>query len=266
MNTIIRGDLIEEMEILPENCAQLVYADPPYNLSGNGLEWKGNETGGDWFMVNEDWDKMSEDDYFIFTYEWIKRAKRLLKENGSIFISCTYHNLGEALSSLKRLDFKINNVITWYKTNSMPNMTKRTLTHACEYVIWATAGSNWVFNYETSKTINPEKRKDGKDKQMRDMWRMPLCQGKERVKNDSGRAAHPTQKPEELLKRIILIGSEEEDLIIDPFFGLGTTGVVAKRYNRNWIGIEKNEEYVKLAKERIRKVEPEKTEKMVEAK
>lgn len=252
-NRIIEGEATQVMAELPKNSAQLVFADPPYNLSGNGLQWEGNKTGGDWYMVNEDWDKMSEEQYFKFTYAWINEAKSMLKGNGSIFISCTYHNLGSVMTNLKNLEFKINNVITWYKTNSMPNMTKRTLTHACEYIVWAVKGDNWVFNYEKSKEINPQKRKDGKDKQMRDMWRLPLCQGKERISGDDGRAAHPTQKPEELLKRIILIGSNEGDLILDPFIGMGTTGVVAERYNRDWLGIELDESYVNLAKERLQK-------------
>ncbi len=251
LNRIIQGEATQVMADLPKNSVQLVFADPPYNLSGNGLQWEGNQTGGDWYMVDEDWDKMSEQEYYKFTYAWIKGVDRLLKDNGSLFTSCTYHNLGEVMTNMKNLGFKINNVITWYKTNSMPNMTKRTLTHSCEYIVWGVKGENWVFNYDVSKKINPEKRKNGKEKQMRDMWRLPLCQGNERIKGKNGRAAHPTQKPEELLKRIVLIGSNEEDLIIDPFIGTGTTGVIAERYNRRWIGIELDEEYVDLANDRI---------------
>ena len=252
INNIYHGDCRKILsKEIKHNSIQTVFADPPYNLSGNNLKWEGNKTGGDWYMINEDWDKMGDSDYRLFTYEWIEKINAVLKNNGSIFISCTYHNIGEIILTLKKLDFKINNIITWYKTNAMPNMTKRTFTHACEYIIWAVKGKNWIFNYEKMKTINPKKTKQGKPKQMRDMWEMPLCQGKERIKGEDGRAAHPTQKPEELLKRVILASSNKGDIVLDPFFGTGTTGYIADKYNRKWIGIEIEKEYIKIAKERI---------------
>ena len=147
INTIYKGDCIEILRAkIAKNSIDLIFADPPYNLSGTGLKWKGNKTGGDWFMINEDWDKMSEKDYFVFTKNWIKECKRVLKKSGSIYISCTYHNLSEVMIVLKQLGFKINNVITWYKTNAMPNMTKRMFTHATEFVVWAVKGKKWKFN------------------------------------------------------------------------------------------------------------------------
>jgi site-specific DNA-methyltransferase (adenine-specific)/modification methylase len=156
---------------------------------------------------------------------------------------------------LKRLNFDIKNVITWQKTNAMPNMTKRMFTHSSEFVVWAVRGKNWVFNYEELKKINPERQKDGSLKQMRDVWLniwpMPLVQGKERLKNHTGRALHPTQKPEEMLKRIIIASSNKGNLVLDPFVGSGTTAVVAKRLGRKWIGIEKNDKYVQAAKKRL---------------
>ncbi len=240
-------------EIKPES-VDLVFADPPYNLSGNGLQWKGNKTGGDWYMVNEEWDKMSEPEYLQFTRKWVGGAKRVLKDGGSIYISCTYHNIAEIMIVLKQLDFKINNVITWQKTNAMPNMTKRVFTHSSEFIVWAVKGKGWVFNYEDLKKINPEKQKDGSLKQMRDVWLFPLVQGKERLRGKERRALHPTQKPEEMLKRLIIASSNKGDVILDPFLGSGTTALVAKKLGRNWIGIEKNKTYIMAAKNRIAQV------------
>ena len=133
----------------------------------------------------------------------------------------------------------------------MPNMTKRVFTHSTEYIIWAVKERKWIFNYEKMKEINPERQKNGSPKQMRDLWKIHLCQGKERIKGNNGRAVHPTQKPETLIERIILASSKEADIVLDPFFGVGTTGVVAGRLNRKWIGIEINSKYIKYAKKRI---------------
>ncbi|MCK4261635.1 site-specific DNA-methyltransferase [bacterium] len=252
-NTIYQGDCVKILnKTIDEKSVDLIFADPPYNLSGAGLKWKGNKTGGDWYMMNEEWDKMPAPDYIQFTRKWIEACHRVLKHNGSIYISCTYHNLAEAMIVLKQIGFKINNVITWQKTNAMPNMTKRVFTHAIEFIVWAVKGKKWVFNYEELKKINPEKQKDGSSKQMRDAWPLPLVQGKERLRGKDGRALHPTQKPEEMLKRIIIASSNKGDLVLDPFLGSGTTAVMAKRLGRNWIGIEKSKKYVEAAKKRIR--------------
>jgi site-specific DNA-methyltransferase (adenine-specific)/modification methylase len=153
---------------------------------------------------------------------------------------------------LKQLNYKVNNVITWFKSNAMPNMTRRVFTHTTEFIVWAVKGSGWTFNYDIIKEINPEKQKGGANKQMRDLWEMPLVQGKERIKGEDGRALHPTQKPEEMLKRIILASSNEGDTVLDPFLGSGTTAFVAKKHNRRYIGIEREEKYVKIAKERLK--------------
>lgn len=253
INNIYNKDCIKVMnEDIEEESIDLIFADPPYNLSGNGLKWEGNKTGGDWYMVNEDWDKMSIPEYFKFTQKWIEGSSKILKEEGSLYIACSYHNMGEIMVTLKQLGYKINNIITWYKTNAMPNMTRRTFTHSTEFVIWAVKGSGWVFNYDKTKEINPKKRKDGKEKQMRDMWEFPLVQGKERLRGKDGKALHPTQKPEEMLKRIILASSNKGDLIFDPFMGSGTTAVVAERYGRDWIGAETEKKYVTAALERIK--------------
>lgn len=236
---------------IEKQCVSLIFADPPYNLSGNGLKWVGNKTGGDWFMVNEKWDKMTHTEYFNFTKDWIAGCKKVLKNNGSIYISCTYHNIAEIMIVLKKLCFKINNIITWQKTNSMPNMTRRVFTHSTEFVVWAVKGNNWIFNYEELKKINPEKQKDGSLKQMRDVWALPLVQGIERVKGKNGRALHATQKPEEMLRRIIIASSNKGDLILDPFLGSGTTAMMAKKLGREWIGIEKEKKYIVAAKKRL---------------
>ncbi|HRY59902.1 MAG TPA: site-specific DNA-methyltransferase [Patescibacteria group bacterium] len=251
-NIIYQGDCIEILnKKIDAKSIDLVFADPPYNLSGNALKWKGNKTGGDWYMVNEDWDKMTDKEYLQFTNDWIAGCHQALKDNGSIYVSCTHHNLAEIMMVLKKLGFKINNVIIWQKTNAMPNMTKRVFTHSIEFIVWAVKGKNWKFNYEDLKKINPDKQKDGSIKQMRDVWQLPLVQGKERLRGANGRAAHPTQKPEELLRRVIIASSNKGDMVLDPFLGSGTTAFVAKKLGRDWIGIEKNETFAKLSKLRL---------------
>lgn len=252
INYVYEGDCIKIMETeIEKGSIDLIYADPPYNLSGKSLNLINNKTGGPFYKMNEDWDKMTATEYMEFTKKWIERCYQVLKNNGSIYISCTYHNIAEIMITLKQLKFKINNVITWQKLNAMPNMTKRVFTHSAEYVIWAVKGKKWVFNYGELKNINPEKQKDGSLKQMRDVWALPLVQGSERIKSKNGRAIHPTQKPEEMLKRIIIASSNKEDLILDPFLGSGTTARVAKDLGRNWIGIEKEEKYITAAKKRL---------------
>lgn len=251
-NTIYHGDCIDILNNkVDEASVDLIFADPPYNLSGNGLKWKGNQTGGDWYMVNEHWDKMTAPEYMQFTRKWIGGCHRALKEKGSIYIACSYHNIGEVMIVLKQLDFKINNIITWYKSNAMPNMTRRVFTHATEFVIWGVKGSGWTFNYEKIKEINPDTQKDGSPKQMRDVWELPLVQGKERLRGKDGKALHPTQKPEEMLKRIILASSNKGELVLDPFLGSGTTTYIAKKYGRDWIGIDLEKKYIEAAKKRM---------------
>jgi site-specific DNA-methyltransferase (adenine-specific)/modification methylase len=253
-NFIYHGDCINILNnIIDNGSIDLIFADPPYNLSGNGLKWQGNKTGGDWYMINEVWDKMSPPEYLQFTRKWIGACHRVLKDHGSIYISCTYHNISEVMIVLKQLKFKINNVITWHKSNAMPNMTRRVFTHSTEFIVWAVKGGKWVFNYQELKKINPDKQKDGSSKQMRDVWSLPLVQGKERLKGKDGRSLHPTQKPEEMLKRIILASSNQGDLVLDPFLGSGTTAFVANKLGRKWIGIEKERKYVDLASSRILK-------------
>lgn len=252
-NNIYKGDCREILKKqIPDESVDLIFADPPYNLSGNGLKWKNKGLGGDWFMVNEKWDKMTESGYLKFTQEWLAECKRILKSHGSIYVSCTYHNIGELMMTLKALGFTPRNIITWHKNNAMPSMTKRSFTHSCEYMLYFTKGKKWIFNYSELKKINPDKAKDGSEKQMRDLWIMPVCQGKERIKDKTGRAAHPTQKPENLLERIILASSNKGDVVLDPFLGSGTTAFVAQKLGRKWIGIETDDKYIKIAEKRIK--------------
>jgi len=262
INNIYLGDCVHIMETeIPENSVDLVYADPPYNLSGKKLTLINNKTGGPFYKMNEDWDKWEYEDYLAFTENWISKVCKVLKATGSLYVSCTYHNIAEIIFISKKIGFKLNNIITWYKTNAMPNITKRTFTHSTEYICWFVKGKNWKFNYEKLKEFNPHKTKEGKPKQLRDFVdfiELPIVQGKERIKDQNGRALHPTQKPEKLIELIIIASSDEGDIILDPFFGTGTTGVVASRLKRKWIGIEINEKYFKIAYERIFGKEPDK--------
>ncbi|HQJ74819.1 MAG TPA: site-specific DNA-methyltransferase [Bacteroidota bacterium] len=254
-NIIYTGDCIDILNnrIEPDSI-NLIYADPPYNLSGKSLNLKNNTTGGAFYKMNEKWDIFNYDEYLKFTENWLLVSKRVLLENGSLYVSCTYHNIAEIIFIAKKKGFKLNNIITWYKKNAMPNITKRTFTHSTEFVCWFVKGKNWIFNYEVVKNFNPNKTKDGKNKQLRDFLdfiELPIVQGKERIRTESGRAIHPTQKPEKLIELIILASSNEGDIVLDPFFGSGTTGVVAQQLKRKWIGIEINLDYVNIAKNRI---------------
>jgi len=255
-NEIIVGDCIPLLENnIEAETISLIFADPPYNLSGTRLNLRNNTTGGAFYKVNEEWDKFNYYDYISFTHEWLKGCYKVLFPNGSLYISCTQHNIGEIITESRKIGFKLNNILTWYKTNSMPNITKRTFTHSTEFVCWFVKGKNWIFNYDEVKEFNPNRTKDGSKKQMRDFLdfiEIPIVQGAERIKGNNGRAAHPTQKPEKLLELIILASSNVNDIVLDPFFGTGTTGKVAEKLNRNWIGIEKNIIYAEIAKERLK--------------
>ena len=235
------------MKKLSSESVNLILTDPPYNAtSKTKLDLPNNTTGGPFYRINENWDVFKDfADYLKFTRSWIKEANRLLVPNGSVMICCSYHSLGEILISLKELDYKILNVIVWKKTNAMPNITKRTLTHSTEFVIWAAKGKGWTFNYFEMKKYN-------NGKQLRDVWELPLCQGPERIKNMNGRAAHPTQKPIALFVRLLEMSSISGDVVLDPFMGIGTTAIACIGKQRSWIGIEKNLDYVKLAKKRIK--------------
>jgi len=254
-NIIYEGDCLSILENnIDKNSIPLIFADPPYNLSGKSLNLTNNHTGGAFYKVNEEWDTFDDNEYLDFTEKWISACSSVLLSNGSLYVSCTQHNIAEIIIISKKIGLKLNNIITWYKVNAMPNITKRTFTHASEFVCWFVKGKNWIFNYEDVKQFNPNTTKEGKSKQLRDFLdfiELPIVQGKERLRGENGRALHPTQKPEKLLKLIILASSNKNDIVLDPFFGTGTTGYVAQKLERKWIGIENNHEYVKLAWQRL---------------
>ncbi len=246
------GDCIDLMSKIDDKSIGLVITDPPYNASKGGVNLPDNKTGGAYYKVNEEWDKFDKyTDYQEFTKKWIKEVDRVLSDNGSIMVCCSLHNIGEVIIALKELNYKPLNVITWRKPNAMPSITKRMLTHSTEFIVWFTKGKKWTFNYEKMKKYNY-------GKQLRDVWDFPSCQGPERIKREDGRAAHPTQKPLNLFKRLIEMASKESDIILDPFMGSGTTAVAAQELERKWIGLDSSEEYVKIADERVNKIKPQK--------
>jgi len=250
LNPILSGNCIEQMKNLKPKSFQLIVTDPPYNISGKSkLDLKNNTTGGPWYKMEESWDVFKDyKDYLNFSKLWITEADKLLKDTGSMMICCSYHGLSEIMMVLKELDYKILNIIIWKKTNPMPNVTKRTLTHSTEFVVWAAKTKGWTFDYTEMKKYN-----DGK--QLRDVWEFPLCQGPERIKNSENRAAHPNQKPIALITRLIEMATKKGDSVLDPFLGTATVAIVANNLKRKWVGIENNPEYIKIAKKRIKSKE-----------
>lgn len=251
LNTIHKGDCIELMGRIEPKSVDLVFADPPYNLSGKVLNLRGSKTGGDWFKVNEKWDVYSGVEYQEFSDQWIKKAASALSDSGSIYVCCSQHNIDAVISSLRSVDCKINNIIVWQKSNPMPNTTKRLYTHSVEFIVWAVKGKGWIFNAADLRDMNPDRQKDGKPRMMRDVWTFPVVQGEERLRGSDGRALHPTQKPLELVKRTIVASSNVGQVVLDPFIGSGTTAVAAELLGRFWLGIEKDDLYVEAAKDRI---------------
>jgi site-specific DNA-methyltransferase (adenine-specific) len=247
VNSIYRGDCIQIMagQIEPGSI-DLVYADPPYNLSGTKLVSLHSATGGAFHKMNEPWDTWNDKRYQEFTTEWIAACKRVLAEHGSLYVSCTYHNLATVMVAGRACGLKLNNILTWYKTNAMPNLTRRTFTHATEHVCWFAKGPKWKFNYHAVKEFNPGRTRAGGLKQMRDFLdfiELPVVQGGERLHSVEGHALHPAQKPEKLIELIVTASSDENDLVLDPFMGSGTTAVVCEKLRRQWIGIEKSAKY-----------------------
>ncbi|KPF61819.1 modification methylase [alpha proteobacterium AAP81b] len=244
VNRIILGDCIAAMRALPDACADLVFADPPYNLQlAQDLH---RPEGGKVAAVDDDWDKFSGfASYDDFTRAWLAEARRLLKPEGAIWTIGSYHNIFRVGTALQDQGFWILNDIVWRKANPMPNFKGTRFTNAHETLIWAAKSENSraTFNYHAMKAMNDEL-------QMRSDWLIPICTGGERLKTD-GVKAHPTQKPEALLYRILLACTNVGDLVIDPFFGTGTTGAVAKLLGRNFIGIEREPKYVAVAEARI---------------
>lgn len=251
VNRILLGDSIEIMESLPAESVDVVFADPPYNLQLPGELHRPNNSRVD--GVEEQWDRFdSFAAYDRFTQAWLTAARRVLKPNGTLWVIGSYHNIYRVGAALQDLSYWILNDIVWVKTNPMPNFRGKRFTNAHETLIWCAKSkeARYTFNYEAMKALN-------EDLQMRSDWIMPLCTGHERLKNERGDKAHPTQKPEAMLHRVILAASSPGDVILDPFFGTGTTGAVAKRLGRNFVGIERESEYAEIAEKRISKIRTE---------
>lgn len=249
LNKIILGDCITELKKIPDNSIDLIFADPPYNLQLNGELFRPNQTKVN--AVNDEWDKYeSFEHYDTFSTQWLTECKRVLKENGTIWVIGSYHNIFRVGKIMQDLGYWILNDIIWVKTNPMPNFKGTRFNNAHETLIWATKqkGNKYTFHYKSMKAFND-------DKQMRSDWYIPICLGNERIKVN-GEKAHSTQKPEELLYRIILSSSNVNDIILDPFMGSGTTGAIAKKLHRQFLGIEKESFYKKVADERIKNIIP----------
>jgi modification methylase len=248
INTILSGDCIEVMNSLPENSIDLIFADPPYNLQLKGDLHRPDNSKVD--AVDNDWDQFSSfAAYDKFTREWLTAARRLLKPNGAIWVIGSYHNVFRMGAELQNQGFWILNDVIWRKANPMPNFRGKRFTNAHETMIWAskTEGGKYTFNYEALKSLN-------EGVQMRSDWVLPICNGHERLKNENGDKAHPTQKPESLLHRLLVGSTNPGDVVLDPFFGTGTTGAVAKMLGREYIGIEREEAYRKVAEKRLSKI------------
>ena len=247
--TIIAGDCIAAMERLPEESVDLVFADPPYNLQLAGELTRPDNSRVD--GVEEAWDKFADfASYDRFSRDWLAAAHRVLKPDGALWVIGSYHNIYRVGTILQDLGYWILNDIVWRKSNPMPNFRGKRFTNAHETLLWCAKSrdARYTFNYQAMKALN-----DGV--QMRSDWVIPLCGGQERLKRD-GKKAHPTQKPEALLHRVLLASSKPGDTVLDPFFGTGTTGAVARRLGRSWIGIEQNQDYIAVARERIAAIAP----------
>ena len=241
---IIQGDCIEVLATLPESSVDLIFADPPYNLQLRQELWRPNMTRVD--AVDDAWDRFDGfQAYGDFTRGWLAACRRVLKDTGTLWAIGTYHHIYRTGAILQDLGFWILNDITWIKTNPMPNFRGVRFTNAHETLLWACKfkGAKYTFNHQAMKALND-------DLQMRSDWLIPICSGPERLKVN-GKKAHSTQKPEALLYRVILSSSNPGDVVLDPFFGSGTTGAAAKKLGRRWIGIEKDPAYTQMARERI---------------
>ncbi|MDZ7714492.1 MAG: DNA methyltransferase [Rhodovibrio sp.] len=249
-NRILEQNCVDGLNALPAGSVDMVFADPPYNLQLGGELHRPNNTRVD--GVDDAWDQFDDlQAYDAFCRQWLTAARHALKDDGSIWVIGSYHNIFRLGALLQDMGFWILNDVVWRKTNPMPNFRGRRFTNAHETLIWAAKSpkSKYTFNYQSMKALND-------DLQMRSDWTMPICSGQERLKDASGRKAHPTQKPEALLHRVILASTRPNDLVVDPFMGSGTTGAVAKRLRRRWLGFELDADYAAVARQRIDGVIP----------
>lgn len=250
LDRIIHDDCLRALARLSEASVDLIFADPPYNLQLDGDLLRPNNTRVD--GVHQDWDRFDDlAAYDRFTRDWLRACRRVLKPDGALWVIGSYHNIFRVGAALQDAGFWLLNDVIWRKTNPMPNFRGRRFTNAHETLIWAAHGraSRYTFNYESMKALND-------DLQMRSDWLLPICSGSERLKDDTGRKAHPTQKPEALLHRVLLASTRRGDVVLDPFAGTGTTCAAARRLDRRFIGIERDGDYVKAARARIAGVEP----------
>lgn len=251
LDTILKGDCVAAMNRLPDASVDVIFADPPYNLQLNGDLRRPDQSKVD--AVDDAWDQFeSFEAYDAFTRAWLLAARRVLKPNGTIWVIGSYHNIFRVGAKMQDLGFWILNDIVWRKTNPMPNFRGRRFQNAHETMIWASRddkAKGYTFNYEAMKAAN-------EDVQMRSDWLFPICTGNERLKDDKGDKLHPTQKPEALLARVMLASTKPGDVVLDPFFGSGTTGAVARRLGRHFVGIEREQEYIDAAMQRIADVKP----------
>jgi site-specific DNA-methyltransferase (adenine-specific) len=249
LDQIIQGDCLEILGQFPENSIDLIFADPPYNLQLQNDLWRPNMTRV--AAVDDAWDQFDDfQAYDTFTRNWLNACRRVLKDTGAIWVIGSYHNIFRVGAILQDLGFWILNDVVWIKTNPMPNFRGVRFTNAHETLIWAAKSrrARTAFNHHAMKSLND-------DLQMRSDWLLPICSGAERIKVD-GKKAHSTQKPEALLYRVVLAASRPGDVVLDPFFGSGTTGAVAKKLHRHWIGIELETSYIQIASARLAAVQP----------
>ncbi len=251
LNRIFKGDCVASLDALPAQSVDLIFADPPYNLQLNGELSRPDQSKVD--AVDDDWDQFeSFEAYDAFTRAWLLAARRVLKPTGSIWVIGSYHNIFRVGSIMQDIGFWLLNDVVWRKNNPMPNFRGRRFQNAHETMIWASKDAKskaYTFNYESMKAAND-------DLQMRSDWLFPICTGAERLKDGNGDKVHPTQKPEALLARVILSSSKPGDVVLDPFFGSGTTGAVAKRLGRHYVGMEREDRYIDAAEQRIAAVDP----------
>ncbi len=246
-NNLLNGDCIKELKKIPDKSFDLIFADPPYNLQiGKKLKRPDNSKVNG---VKDKWDQFKNfEHYDNFCKEWLKECKRVLKDNGAIWVIGSYHNIFRIGYHIQNIGYWILNDVMWRKNNPMPNFRGTRFTNAHETLIWASKNKNskYTFNYQSLKSLND-------DLQMRSDWILPICNGRERIKKN-GKKVHSTQKPESLLHRVLLASTNKGDFVFDPFLGTGTTAVVAKKLGRNYFGIEKEKKYFKTAKQRLEKI------------
>lgn len=250
LDQILQGDTLEILPKLPAASVDLIFADPPYNLQLQQELWRPNLTKVD--AVDDEWDQFDDfAAYDKFTHDWLLAARRVMKPTATIWISGTYHNIFRVGNILQNLGFWILNTVSWFKPNATPNFRGTRLKNDVEFVIWAKHDekSRYTFNHHQMKQFNDTK-------QLGSVWTIPVCGGPERLKDANGKKLHPTQKPEELLMRIIVASSHAGDVVLDPFLGSGTTAAVAKQMHRRWIGIERDPIYIAAAQARIDAVQP----------